>query len=50
MDANVVMRRGHGLYGLTDPVVQAIWRERRSLSQPPTNDAAPITKGAAEGS
>jgi hypothetical protein len=50
MDANVVMRRGHGLYGLTDPFVQAIWRERQALSQPPASDAAPLAKGAAEGS
>lgn len=35
MVANVVMRRGHGLYGLTDPFVQAIWRERAMLMQPP---------------
>jgi hypothetical protein len=33
MAANVVMRRGHGLYGLTDPFVQEIWRERRALMQ-----------------
>lgn len=35
MVANVVMRRGHGLYGLTDPFVQEIWRERAMLMQPP---------------
>ena len=34
MVANVVMRRGHGLYGLTDPFVQEIWRERRALMLP----------------
>jgi hypothetical protein len=27
--ANVLMRLGHGLYGVTDPFVQEIWRERR---------------------
>ncbi|MFM8935366.1 MAG: AAA family ATPase [Vulcanococcus sp.] len=27
--ANVLMRLGHGLYGVTDPVVQEIWRERQ---------------------
>jgi hypothetical protein len=32
MVANVVMRRGHGLYGLTDPFVQEIWRERNALT------------------
>jgi hypothetical protein len=26
--ANVLMRVGHGLYGVTDPFVQEIWRER----------------------
>lgn len=26
--ANVLMRLGHGLYGVTDPFVQDIWRER----------------------
>ena len=29
LGANVLMRVGHGLYGITDPVVQEIWRERR---------------------
>jgi hypothetical protein len=29
LGANVLMRLGHGLYGITDPVVQEIWRERR---------------------
>lgn len=28
--ANVLMRLGHGLYGVTDPFVQDIWRERHS--------------------
>ena len=35
MAANIVMRRGHGLYGLTDPFVQEIWRERKALMLPP---------------
>jgi hypothetical protein len=35
MAANIVMRRGHGLYGLTDPFVQEIWRERQSLMRLP---------------
>ena len=35
MAANVVMRRGHGLYGMTDPFVQEIWRERKALMLPP---------------
>ncbi|MBE9155017.1 hypothetical protein [Cyanobium sp. LEGE 06113] len=26
---NVLMRLGHGLYGVADPFVQEIWRERR---------------------
>ncbi|MET0211101.1 MAG: ATP-binding protein [Burkholderiaceae bacterium] len=36
MAANIVMRRGHGLYGLTDPFVQEIWHERNALMRPPT--------------
>lgn len=31
LDANVIMRRGHGLYGITDPFVQEIWREKKRL-------------------
>lgn len=31
MAENVVMRRGHGLYSLTDPFVQEIWTERQAL-------------------
>jgi len=27
---NVLMRLGHGLYGVADPLVQEIWRERQS--------------------
>lgn len=34
MVANVVMRRGHGHYGLTDPFVQEIWAERHALMLP----------------
>lgn len=29
--ANLIMRRGHGLYGVTDPFVQEIWRERQAV-------------------
>lgn len=29
--ANLIMRRGHGVYGVTDPFVQEIWRERKAL-------------------
>ncbi len=29
--ANLIMRRGHGIYGITDPFVQEIWREKQSL-------------------
>ncbi len=31
MDANLIMRRGHGLYGITDPFVQETWHERQKL-------------------
>ncbi len=27
---NVLMRLGHGLYGVADPLVQQIWQERQS--------------------
>lgn len=33
MAANVVMRRGHGLYGVTDPFVQEIWKEKKKLEE-----------------
>jgi hypothetical protein len=29
--ANLIMRRGHGVYGVTDPFVQEIWREKKAL-------------------
>ena len=31
MDANIIMRRGHGLYGITDPFVQETWREKQNI-------------------
>ena len=31
MGGNVIMRRGHGLYGVADPSVQETWRERQQL-------------------
>ena len=31
LGANLIMRRGHGLYGITDPFVQEIWREKKAL-------------------
>lgn len=31
MATNLIMRKGHGLYGVTDPFVQEMWRERKSL-------------------
>jgi hypothetical protein len=42
MAANIVMRRGHGLYGLTDPFVQEIWRERSALMRPPADPARAV--------
>lgn len=29
--ANLIMRRGHGMYCITDPFVQQIWREKKEL-------------------
>jgi hypothetical protein len=31
--ANLIMRRGHGMYGVTDPFVQQIWREKKALEE-----------------
>ncbi|RZT42157.1 AAA family ATPase [Cupriavidus agavae] len=31
MASNLIMRKGHGLYGVTDPFVQEMWSERKSL-------------------
>jgi hypothetical protein len=31
VDDNIIMRRGHGLYCVTDPFVQEIWRERQDF-------------------
>lgn len=31
-DANLIIRKGHGLYAVTDPFVQEAWRERRALA------------------
>lgn len=29
--ANLIMRKGHGMYGISDPFVQEIWREKKAL-------------------
>ncbi|GAA0834950.1 MAG: ATPase [Cupriavidus sp.] len=31
MATNLIMRKGHGLYGITDPFVQQMWRERKAI-------------------
>jgi len=31
MAGNLIMRKGHGLYGVTDPFVQEMWKERKAL-------------------
>jgi hypothetical protein len=33
--ANIIMRRGHGLYCVADPFVQTIWREKKKLALGP---------------
>jgi hypothetical protein len=33
--ANLIMRRSHGIYGITDPFVQDTWLERKRLTEPP---------------
>ncbi|WP_295381840.1 AAA family ATPase [uncultured Pseudacidovorax sp.] len=30
-DANLIIRKGHGIYAVTDPFVQTAWRERKAL-------------------
>jgi len=44
-DANIIMRKGHGVYAVTDPFVQDAWRERRALPGP-----APKPPAASDGS
>ena len=34
LSANLIMRRGHGMYGVTDPFVQEIWREKAVADKP----------------
>ncbi len=31
--ANLIMRRGHGMYGVTDPFVQEMWREKKAIDE-----------------
>ncbi|HEX5487326.1 MAG TPA: ATP-binding protein, partial [Limnobacter sp.] len=31
MAANLIMRRGHGLYEITDPFIKEIWKEKKGL-------------------
>lgn len=33
--ANLLMREGHGLYGVSDPFVKEIWREKKTLIREP---------------
>jgi len=33
-NANIIMRKGHGVYAVTDPFVQQAWRDRKSLLAP----------------
>lgn len=41
-DANLIMRKGHGVYAVTDPFVQSAWRERNAL--PALRPHNPATK------
>lgn len=34
-DANVILRKGHGMYAVTDPFVQTAWRERKVVTALP---------------
>ncbi|MCZ2497783.1 AAA family ATPase [Xylophilus sp. Kf1] len=40
-DANLVMRKQHGVYAVTDPSVQSAWRERQTLTTPPPESKTP---------
>lgn len=40
-DANVIMRKGHGVYAVTDPFVQHAWRERKGITVLPAPAEAP---------
>ena len=33
--ANLIMRRSHGVYGVTDPFVQDTWLEKKRLTEAP---------------
>jgi hypothetical protein len=33
--ANLIMRRSHGVYGITDPFVQDAWLEKKRLTETP---------------
>jgi hypothetical protein len=35
LSANLIMRRAHGVYGITDPFVQDAWLEQKQLSKAP---------------
>jgi hypothetical protein len=35
LSANLIMRRAHGIYGITDPFVQDAWLEQKQLSKVP---------------
>ncbi|ABE46853.1 ATP-binding protein [Polaromonas sp. JS666] len=43
-DANIIMRKGHGVYAVTDPFVQSAWLERKDL----TVLSAPAAAGTKE--
>jgi hypothetical protein len=38
-DANIIMRKGHGVYAVTDPFVQEAWRDRKAMTA--TSTASP---------
>jgi len=39
-DANIIMRKGHGIYAVTDPFVQSAWLERKELTALPASARA----------
>ncbi len=38
LGANLIMRRSHGVYGVTDPFVQDTWLEKKRLTETPRSD------------
>ena len=54
IEANLIMRQGHGIYAVSDPFVQKIWTERiratqQLLGDDDTRGSQPTLPGPARG-